>query len=59
MDKKDPLERIDPSKRALFKRLAIGTAFAVPTMVSFDMKSLVVHVGNHAYAASGGGGGEG
>lgn len=58
MDKKDPIETIDPGKRELFRRFAVGTAFVVPTMVSFDMKSLAVHVGTDAYASSAGGGGE-
>lgn len=54
------LDRIDPKRRKFMKRVVVGTAFAVPAMVSFDMDSLSVHVGSNAYAVgSAPGGGEG
>ena len=59
MTKDKLLDQVDPKKRALIKKLAVGTAFVVPTMVSFDMNSLTVHVGANAYAdGSGSGTGE-
>lgn len=62
MDKKDVFDRLDPRRRSFVKKIVVGTAFAVPAMVSFDKESLSVHVGAKAYAAaigSGGGGGGG
>jgi hypothetical protein len=59
MTKDKVLDTVDPGKRNLIKKLAVGSAFAVPTMVSFDMNSLSVHVGSKAYAdGSNAGGGE-
>lgn len=59
MDEEKVLERVDPKRRNFMKRLLVGSAFAVPAMVSFDMDSINVHVGSTAYAAGSGGGGEG
>lgn len=46
------LDRMNPSKRAFVKGVVAVTAFAVPTMVSFDMKSMNVGIGTHAYASN-------
>jgi hypothetical protein len=46
------LERVDPSKRSFVKGIVATTAFVVPTMVSFDMDSMTVHVGANAYAVN-------
>jgi hypothetical protein len=43
------IERIDVSKRSSIRKMVIGTAFAVPTVVSFSMSGLAV---NEAHAAS-------
>ena len=59
MADKKLLERVDPNKRAFVKGVVATTAFVVPTMVSFDMKSMTVHVGSKAYATSSSGSGEG
>lgn len=40
-DKLDPvLEAVDPRKRALLKKLIVGTAFAVPMVASYSVKDL-------------------
>jgi len=44
------LDRINSKKRALIKGIIAGTAFAVPMMLSFDMKTMSIHVGTNAYA---------
>ena len=60
MEEKDIFERVDSRRRSFLKKIVVGTAFAVPAMVSFDKNSLSVHMGNQARAdGSGGGGGEG
>jgi hypothetical protein len=43
------IERIDASRRAWIRKVVIGTAFVVPTVVSFSMSGLAV---NEAHAAS-------
>jgi hypothetical protein len=57
MSEEAVLERIDPKRRAFMKRVLVGTAFAAPAMVSFDTKSISVHVGSNAYASAAGSGG--
>jgi|AGTN01.2.fsa_nt_gi hypothetical protein len=52
MSEKKVLDQVDPSKRSFVKGVVATTAFVVPTMVSFDMDSMTVHVGANAYAAS-------
>lgn len=37
------LERIDPAKRAFLKTIIVGTAFVVPTVVSFSMDGLSLY----------------
>ena len=40
-DKLDPvLDGVDPRKRLLLKKLIVGTAFAVPVVVSYAVKDL-------------------
>jgi hypothetical protein len=34
------LKTLDPSKRAMIKRLVVGVAFAVPTVASYPVKEL-------------------
>jgi hypothetical protein len=34
------LERVDPAKRAFLKKIVVGTAFVVPTVMSFSMDGL-------------------
>lgn len=58
MTDKKILERMDPNRRSLIKGIVATTSFVVPTMVSFDMNSMTVHVGTKAYATASGGGGE-
>jgi len=36
------IERIDASKRASIRKMVLGTAFIVPTVVSFSMSGLAV-----------------
>jgi hypothetical protein len=43
------IERIDVSKRSSIRKMVIGTAFVVPTLVSFSMSGLAV---NEAHAQS-------
>jgi hypothetical protein len=43
------INRIDESKRSWMRKMVLGTAFAVPTVVSFSMNGLAV---NEAHAAS-------
>lgn len=59
MRDKKALDRVDVQKRNFLKGVAATTAFVVPTMVSFDMNSMSVHVGANAYATASGGGGGG
>jgi hypothetical protein len=42
------IERIDQSKRSSIRKMVLGTAFVVPTVVSFSMSGLAVHEA-HAY----------
>lgn len=37
------LEAVDPEKRALLKRIIVGTAFAAPLVASFSMEGLSPH----------------
>jgi hypothetical protein len=41
------IERIDQSKRSSIRKMVLGTAFVVPTVVSFSMSGLAT---NEAYA---------
>lgn len=50
MSKDKVLDGVNPSKRSFIKGVVATTAFVVPTMVSFDMDSMSIHVGAHAYA---------
>jgi hypothetical protein len=43
------IERIDASKRSSIRKMVLGTAFVVPTVVSFSMSGLAV---NEAHAGS-------
>jgi hypothetical protein len=43
------IERIDASKRSSIRKMVLGTAFVVPTVVSFSMSGLAV---NEAHAQS-------
>jgi hypothetical protein len=40
------IERIDQSKRSSIRKMVLGTAFVVPTVVSFSMSGLAVHHAN-------------
>lgn len=40
------LERVDPEKRAFLKKIVVGTAFLVPTVVSFSMDGLSLYEAN-------------
>lgn len=59
MENKKGLDRVDQQKRNFVKGVVATTAFVVPAIVSFDMNSMNVHVGAHAYAAASNQGGEG
>ena len=37
------IERIDQSKRSSIRKMVLGTAFVVPTVISFSMSGLAVH----------------
>ncbi|MFC1488442.1 hypothetical protein ACFL6B_01200 [Thermodesulfobacteriota bacterium] len=37
-DDEKVLEKVDPGKRAFLKKIAVGTAFAIPVMKSFSME---------------------
>lgn len=52
MSENKVLDRVNSSKRSFVKGVVAATAFAVPTMVSFDMNSMNVGVGTHAYASN-------
>jgi hypothetical protein len=52
MSDKKILDHVDPKKRSFIKGVVATSAFVVPTMVSFDMKSMSVHVGAQAYATT-------
>jgi hypothetical protein len=42
-DRLEPLlQAADPGKRALLKKLVLGTAFAVPMVASYSVKDLAV-----------------
>jgi hypothetical protein len=43
------IDRIDESKRSSMRKMVLGTAFMVPTVVSFSMNGLAV---DEAHAAS-------
>jgi hypothetical protein len=45
------IERIDASKRSSIRKMVLGTAFVVPTVVSFSMSGLTV---SEAFAANSG-----
>lgn len=46
-DKVDGLLRdVDPRKRALLKKLIVGTAFAVPMVASYSVKDLAFAQGS-------------
>lgn len=45
------LQNVDPNKRAFLKALLVGTAFGVPTVVSFSMKGISSYT-VHAQAGS-------
>ena len=45
------IERIDRSKRSSIRKMVLGTAFVVPTVVSFSMRGLTV---SEAFAANSG-----
>ena len=42
------LARVDPEKRAFLKKIVVGTAFVVPTVVSFSMDGLSLYEANAA-----------
>jgi hypothetical protein len=45
------IDRIDESKRSWMRKMVLGTAFAVPTVVSFSMNGLAVdeaHAGSYS-----------
>jgi hypothetical protein len=45
------IERIDASKRSSIRKMVLGTAFVVPTVVSFSMSGLAfneAHAGNYS-----------
>jgi hypothetical protein len=54
LNRSDPLEGIDDSKRRTLTRLALGAAFVTPIVASFSMDGLTISQ-VHAQAANGSG----
>ena len=44
--KTEALERVDPDKRDFIRKVATGTAFAVPAIASFSMDGLTLNRAN-------------
>ncbi len=43
----DLLSKVDPEKRELLKKVALGTAFALPVILSFTMDTVKAEAAGH------------